>query len=69
MNTAKKLYTYSGNVSIYRADSPVHGKFKSSTMAVSAKQAASNIKWQYRRQNGLASTVPVNLLGNLVCSN
>lgn len=69
----KLCYSYSGPVSLYHNDGyngPMHSnKFEAKTMAISAKQAANNIKWQYRQKFGLSARVPINLFGKLTVSN
>ena len=58
---SKKEFVYNGGIMVY--DRIACDRFQTRTMAVSEKQAQSNIKFQYRKKNGIERFVPITLLG------
>ena len=57
----KKEYVYSGPV--LKFGTIIANNWRGSTFAVSEKQAASNLVYQFKKQNGLVANTKVSLAG------
>lgn len=60
----KQLYSYCGNV--FHFDELDATRWFAQTYAVSEKQAANNIKQQFRQSKGYQSNTPIRLTGKVI---
>lgn len=60
----KVLYSYSGGVKLF--GELVTSTYKATTMAVSAKEAAANLAYRYKREHGYTAATRITLTGTPV---